>query len=354
MQILRHRVDALVVSVSRDLQFLTGIDAKKSERPIFFILPAQGNPALVCPAFERERLATQNNDLEMRCYEDGEEVAPLLVAVLGTARTIAVGEQAWFSEIQTLTEALPAISLVGAEPLIGPLRWCKSEPELFRIARMIRLWQTTLDAVLSQAHPGKRGSELRQEIVSELRARGGKAPSCTVSVGSGTALPHGGGEDQLLGEGQVLWIDGGIAQDGYRSDITRTYVIGGFPTTVRSVMETVLSAQSASIQAVMPGTPAEAIDRAAREVIDDAGFGEAFTHRVGHGLGLGGHEPPYLVVGNRQALECGMVLTIEPGIYLPGRFGVRLEDDILVTDDGAVVMSRRVTDVGELVLWPTN
>jgi Xaa-Pro dipeptidase len=204
--------------------------------------------------------------------------------------------------------------------------------------------------VLAGVEAGMVAAEIKEQIVAQLTVAGGSAPSCTVNVGAASALPHGGRSDAALMRSDVILIDGGVAWDGYRSDITRTYNFGQPQDALLRLMEIVLAAEAAAIAAVKPGAFAESIDAAARQVITEAGYGAEFTHRVGHGLGLEGKEPPYLAEGNRQALEPGMVITIEPGIYLPGEFGVRIEDDIVVTESGSALLSAPVESVEELIL----
>jgi len=343
-------IEALVAPISADLQFLTGLALKKGDRPIFLVLPRDGDPALVCPRFERERLAAQFEPLAIQTYTEGEDSFTRLQAILPAQGKVALAEKAWFSEAESLAAALPSATLVSAAPVLGPLRWRKGEPELARLRHAALTWQRVLADVLIGVEPGVRGAQIKEQIVVQLTAAGGSAPSCTVNIGAASALPHGGRSDEPLTKGDVLLIDGGIAWDGYRSDITRTYAFGSPSDEVLTLLETVLAAEAAGIAAVKPGAAAESIDAAARRVISDAGYGAAFTHRVGHGLGLEGKEPPYLAAGNPQLLEPGMVITIEPGIYLPGKFGVRIEDDIVVSESGSEPLSAGVHSVDELFL----
>lgn len=342
-------IDALVVPISTDLQFLAGFQIKKTERPLLLVLKARSGPLLICPAFEQDRVQALVDDLSFALY--AEEESPYEVAAFHLSQThrVAVSDYAYYAEFRGLVNALPHVEFTTAEGIIAPLRWRKGPPEVERIRQSAADWQAALARLTKEWKRGTQASQIRQRMLAEVVRGGGVEPSCTVSIGPSSALPHGG-QDAPVEAGQVLLIDGGVSRDGYRSDITRTFTFGAMSPRVREVMQLVLDAQTAAIEAVRPGVPAEAIDAAARSLISRAGYGKAFTHRVGHGLGISGHEPPYLVAGNRQPLESGMVITIEPGVYLPGQFGVRLEDDILVTDSGAECLSVRVSNIDELAL----
>ena len=210
-----------------------------------------------------------------------------------------------------------------------------------RIRRAVAVTQDVFDAAFAGLRPGMRDREVSRGIAEEMR-RAGYEGYALVQFGALSALPHGHPSGDALREGTVVLIDGGCQVDGYWSDITRTQFFGGPPPAeFARVHRIVRDAQSAAIERVRPGVAAEDIDRAARDVIEQAGFGARFTHRVGHGLGMDGHEPAYLVRGNSQRLEPGFVFTVEPGIYLPDQFGVRIEDDVACGPDGAIVLSRR-------------
>ena len=345
----QEELDAMVIPVSTDLQYLTGLNLKKTERPILLVIHRSGEAVLVCPAFESERIASQADDLTLLVYEEDDDPFSVFAHLLATATRIAISERAWFAEFWGLRAIAPSAEIVGGGAIMEPLRWNKHVDELLRIRHSIATWHQVLERALAQTEHGVRASSLRDLIIHDLVEAGGRAPSCTVTVGPSTALPHGGA-DLPIAHGETLLIDGGVAFDGYRSDITRTYFVGEPSDKHRDVLAAVLAAQSAAIDALRPGISAEAVDRTARSVIEDAGYGPFFTHRLGHGLGMDGHEPPYLVAGNKQTLQVGMVVTIEPGVYLPGEFGVRIEDDVLITTTGAKCLSERVQSIDALIL----
>ncbi len=348
-QMIAAGLDALVVPISTDLQFLAGFQIKKTERPLLLLLQPQGEALLICPAFEQDRVQALAGDVRFALYAEDENPYRITAASLSQPHRVAVSDYAYYAEVRGLMAALPQAEFTTAENIIAPLRWRKGAPEVERIRQSAADWQAALTRLTQEWQRGTQATQIRQRMLAEVVRGGGTDPSCTVSIGASSALPHGG-QDAPVTEGQVLLIDGGVSRDGYRSDLTRTFVFGALSPQVREIMQLVLDAQTAAIAAIRPGVLAEAVDDAARQVIARAGYGEAFNHRVGHGLGISGHEPPYLVAGNRQPLASGMVITIEPGVYLPGQFGVRIEDDFLVTDDGAECLSVRVRDPEELVL----
>jgi Xaa-Pro dipeptidase len=238
--------------------------------------------------------------------------------------------------------AVPGAKLMDGTAVFERLRLHKTEEEMARIRRAVAVTQDVFDAAFAGLRPGVRDREVSRGIADELR-RAGYEGYALVQFGALSALPHGRSRGDELREGMVVLIDGGCEVDGYWSDITRTQWFGGAPSAeFTKVYGVVHDAQSAAIERVRPGVAAQDIDRAAREVIEKAGYGARFTHRLGHGLGMDGHEPAYLVRGNPQALEAGFVFTVEPGIYLPDQFGVRIEDDVACGPDGAIVLSRRV------------
>jgi Xaa-Pro dipeptidase len=207
--------------------------------------------------------------------------------------------------------------------------------------KAVAIAETALEAGRAVIAAGRSERDIQRAIQMSLLEQG-SAPSFGVLVASGprSALPHAGSSDRVLESGDLLWIDMGATYNGYQSDITRTFAVGRPPEALRSAYRTVLEAQENARTGGRPGMTCEAVDRLARRVIAAAGLGEYFTHRLGHGLGLEGHEPPFMVDGNAEVLQPGMVYTVEPGVYIPGRGGIRIEDDVVVTSDG----SRSLTD----------
>jgi Xaa-Pro dipeptidase len=324
--------------------YLAGARVERSERLIALVVPVEGDPFLVAPAFEVERMRRQTRIGDVRPWEEHESPYDVARDALGAARanaTILIEPHTEYQTALALGRAVPGATLVDGTGAFERLRLHKDDGELARIRRAIAVTQDVFDAAFAALRPGVRDREVAGAIADEFR-RAGHDGGALVQFGALSALPHGAPRGDVLAAGMVVLIDGGCEVDGYRSDITRTRWFGGEPPPEFTKLHAIVrDAQSAAIARVRPGVAAEAIDRAAREVIERAGYGAQFTHRVGHGLGMDGHEPAYLVQGNTAALEPGFVFTVEPGIYLPGKFGVRIEDDVACGADGAIVLSRR-------------
>jgi Xaa-Pro dipeptidase len=324
--------------------YLAGGRVERSERLIALILPVEGDPFLVAPAFEVERMQRQTRSRDVRPWEERESPYAVARDALGAAHAgarILIEPHTEYQAALALGRALPGATLVDGTAAFERLRLHKDDDELARIRRAIAVTQDAFDAAFAGLRPGVRDRDVARAIADDLR-RAGYDGGALVQFGALSALPHGHPRGDELREGTVVLIDGGCEVDGYWSDITRTRFFGGSPppefTRVHGIVH---DAQSAAIARVRPGVAAEDIDRAAREIIDQAGYGAHFTHRLGHGLGMDGHEPAYMVQGNTQPLEPGFVFTVEPGIYLPDRFGVRIEDDVACGPDGAILLSRR-------------
>jgi Xaa-Pro dipeptidase len=333
-----------VTSGTTSFAYLAGGRVERSERLIALVLPAGDAPFLVAPAFEVERMRRQTRLRDVRPWEEHESPYAVARDALGAAHAgakILIEPHTEYQTALALGHAIPGATLVDGTVAFELLRVHKDDDEIARIRRAIAVTQDVFDAAFAGLRPGVRDRELSAAIAAEFR-RAGYEGYALVQFGALSALPHGHPTGDALHEGTVVLIDGGCQVDGYWSDITRTQFFGGPPpaefTRVHGVVR---DAQTAAIERVRPGVAAEDIDRAARDVIEKAGFGARFTHRVGHGLGMDGHEPVYLVRGNPRGLEPGFVFTVEPGIYLPDQFGVRIEDDVACGPDGAIVLSRR-------------
>ena len=335
---------ALVTSGTTSFAYLAGGRVERSERLIALVLPVDGEPVLVAPAFEVERMHRQTRIRTVRPWEEHESpytIAREALAAAHAGARILIEPHTEYQTALALGRAVPGATLVDGTAAFERLRLHKDDDELARIRRAIAVTQDVFDATFTGLRAGVRDREVAAAIAQDFRAAG-YSGYALVQFGALSALPHGHPNGEALRDGMVVLIDGGCEVDGYWSDITRTRVFGGpLPAEFQKVHGVVRDAQSAAIERVRPGVAAEDIDRAAREVIERAGFGARFTHRVGHGLGMDGHEPAYLVRGNAQRLEPGFVFTVEPGIYLPEQFGVRIEDDVACGPDGAIVLSRR-------------
>ncbi|KSB90395.1 X-Pro dipeptidase [Caulobacter vibrioides] len=336
--------DALLIGAGASLRYFTGVPWGATERLVALLLPVDGAPMMICPAFELGSLqADLKIEVEIRLWQEHESPAALVgraLAELG-ADVLALDPAAPFSLFSALRQAAPSLSVKDAGTVVDGCRGVKSAAELALLSYAKAI---TLDvhrragAVLA---PGVRASEVKRFIDEAHRAAsGGGSTFCAVQFGEATAYPHGLPGDQALAEGDLVLIDTGCQVEGYQADITRTYVFGTPGAEHRRIWEIEHEAQGAAFAAVRPGLPCEAIDAAARKVLERHGLGPDYAlpglpHRTGHGIGLSIHEGPYLVRGDATPLAPGMCFSNEPMIVIPGRFGVRLEDHMYVTPDGA-------------------
>ncbi len=331
---------ALFVGASADLRYLTGYAASQSERLTCFIIPSEGEPFMVLPAFEAPRLG---NDPWFAVIPWNETDDPVAVATarLGlyasTRHTFLMGDRTWAAFLMGFQAAFPNSLWRSATPLLRGLRMFKSEPEITALRQAGAQVDAIFQEMLTWRWQGRTEGEISDAIAEAMRRRGCEAIDFLI-VGSGPngASPHYTGRDRVIERGDTVILDyGGPFTEGYFADITRTVVVGEASEEVRAVYEAVRAAQEAGVQAVRPGVICQDVDAAARAVITDAGYGEFFNHRTGHGIGLDGHEEPYMVAGNELPLAAGMTFSVEPGVYLPGKFAVRIEDIVACTPTGA-------------------
>ncbi|HLJ66588.1 MAG TPA: Xaa-Pro peptidase family protein [Chloroflexota bacterium] len=329
-------VQAIIVAPSSDLRYLTGAGGHASERPTLLIVPARGETMMLVPRLEAPRLA-RDETIRLLVWsetDDPYQVLATSVAFPGDG-SVAISDQAWAAVLLGLQRSFPTARFVAASPLLRRLRMLKSDDELAALAKAANLADEAFQEVMADRFSGRSERDLASRLASMLQERGleiGWGPS--VSSGPNTASPHHLTGDRVVEEGDAVMLDFGGALDGYQADITRTVHVGPAPADFVRVYEVVRRAQQAGVDAVRPGVAAQDVDSAARSVIEGDGYGEYFTHRTGHGIGLDTHEEPYIVSGNTLELEPGMTFSVEPGVYLPGRFGVRIEDIVAVTDGG--------------------
>jgi Xaa-Pro dipeptidase len=350
-----HNLDALILIPGPNMYYFTGLSFHLSERPIAGIFKRDGQRAVVLPKLEAVKVAHAG---AMRVFsytdEEGHEAAfrqACETLELKEARLGAEGLRMRLVEVKLLERYAPGCRLVMAEDVVADLRMQKDGGELDLMRSAIAVTEKALQSTIKQVEAGITEAEVASLLRIELLRAGGDAMAFPpiVVAGPNAALPHATPSDRPIQAGETIIIDCGASIAGYAADITRTFVIGTLAPELTRVYEVVRAANRAGRSAVRPGVPAEAIDRASREVIDEAGYGEHFIHRTGHGLGLETHEPPYIVTGNRQPLRPGMTFTVEPGVYLSGRGGVRIEDDVLVTEGGVETLS---TFTRELITLP--
>ena len=336
--------DALVAtSGSTDFEYLVGADFGRSERLIALVLTVNGPPVIVAPSFELSRVRQGAQVAEVRGWEESENPFDLVRSLLTSsrARTILIEPRTDYWVASRIAKGLPDAQLVDGSALFEGLRLLKGEDELVRMRRAIAITEDAIAITFDNLQSGMRDVDVAR-LLAEEHAKRGVTGGGLVQFGPQSAMPHGGTTRAVLAPGTVVLIDAGCRFQGYTSDITRTRWFGDdVPPKFRQVYNTVYDAQSAAMAKVTPEVPAQEIDRAAREVITKAGFGKYFTHRLGHGIGLDGHEAAYMVKGNTLPLKPGFVFSVEPGIYIPNEFGVRLEDDFTCTATGGMLLSRR-------------
>jgi Xaa-Pro dipeptidase len=347
-----QKIDAIILAGGTSLNYFTGIRWGNSERLFAVVIPKVGNPYIVTPAFEEDRTREQlvagpMEHTDISIYQEDESPFEKVAQGLkdrgiATGR-IGVEETTKFVFADSVGGAAPALHVTSATPITAGCRMIKErhEIELMRLACQVTL--KCYEAVFHALEPGMTQNQV-SGLIGAAYGRLGFPGFASVQVGEYTALPHGSITPQTIREGTIIMIDDGCTVEGYQSDITRTFVLGKATDKMKKVFDIVHQAQSAGLRAARPGVALEAVDAAARTVIVDAGYGPGFkyfTHRLGHGMGMDGHEWPYLVKDNmfgwERALKAqrGMVFSDEPGIYIRGEFGVRLEDDMHITDGGA-------------------
>jgi Xaa-Pro aminopeptidase len=340
------KLAGLLVTPGADLVYLTGYAPPPLERLTLLILAREGDPVLVVPALERPsaEVAPGMGGVELLEWRDGEDPYELAARVLRAGRH-AITDPTWAVHLLALEHATADCLFVASGRALPLLRAVKDDQEIERLRAAAEGADAAFAEVVTTRFEGRRELEVAADLERLLRAHGHERVDFTI-VGSGPngASPHHHSGERRSERGDAVVMDFGGVANGYCSDITRTVFVGEPTGEQRRVYDTVRNAQQAAFEAVRPGVPAQEVDRAARTVIDDAGYGEFFVHRTGHGIGIEIHEPPYIVEGNETPLQPGMTFSDEPGIYLPGRFGVRIEDQLVVTDEGAERLNRATLD----------
>jgi len=333
-----REVDYLLISPSADLLYLTGYDALNLERPTLLALPRSGDPFFLVPHLEEEKARAAAPSIEVRAWRDTEDPWALLRAGLTDAPcTIAVADGMRATFVLAIQDTLPRARVRPAGAVIGALRQFKEADEVGALREAGHRTDAVYEEILRETFSGLTEVAVADVVGRRLRSHGLAwkwSYICSVGSGEHSASPHHVLSDRAVRTGDAVCMDFGGKYADYVSDMTRTVHVGPPDEEFTRIYEIVQEGQERAVRAVRPGVPAEEIDRAARDVIAAAGYGESFTHRTGHGLGLEVHEPPYIVAGNAAPVLPGMVFSVEPGIYLPGRFGVRIEDIVVVTSDG--------------------
>lgn len=345
-----NKIDALMLTGGTSMEYFTGIKWGLSERLLTAIIPVTGSAFLVTPKFEEERAMEQahlgplGKEADVYAWEEHEDPYALIAQGfksrgLATA-TIGAEETVRFVFADRAAH-IANVNVVSGTPVTAGCRIIKDAHEIALMRHANKVTHMAYEAAWKSLKEGMTQTDF-QKMVQQAHRQLGYEGSAGVQVGKYSALPHGSATPQTVTEGSILLIDGGCKVEGYSSDISRTFVLGKPTQRMKDVFEIEHRAQAAALAAAKPGVPCEAVDAAARKVIVDAGFGpdyKYFSHRVGHGMGMDGHEWPYLVRGNTLPLAPGMVFSDEPGIYIPEEFGIRLEDDMWITESGAELMT---------------
>ncbi|NNF04751.1 MAG: aminopeptidase P family protein [Rhodothermales bacterium] len=339
--------DAIVLNPSPSLVYVADLHFHLSERPVVFCVPAEGTPSIVLPELEAAKAGRTPFPLETFTYTEAPDSwqTAFDAALENLPDDAHVGLEPRIHrvlELRFLEAALPGSTFGSAEELIAGLRMSKDASELDAMQEAVGMAERALRDTLPSVRPGVSERRINSILVQNLLAHGsdGELPfQPIVAFGPNSADPHAVSSDYEAREGDLILIDWGAGNGGYFSDLTRTFALGEVDDELRRIHEIVHEANEAGRAAAGPGVPAGHVDFAAREVIRKAGYGDRFVHRTGHGLGLEVHEDPYIRADNDQLLRPGMTFTVEPGIYLPGRGGVRIEDDVVITEDGARSMS---------------
>ena len=330
-------LDVLLLSLGHDLPYLTGYHAMPLERLTMLVLPRDGEATLLVPRLEAPRVVEQPGVFTLRAWEETDNPIAIAAELAGPAESVAVGDQMWARFLVELLPVLPRASFRRAVDVIGPLRMVKDAAEI----DALRAAGAAADRVARQLQSGeiplvgRTEAEVSADLSARLIAEGhDKVNFAIVGSGPNAASPHHHASDRVIAAGEIVLCDFGGTMDGYCSDITRCVFTGEPPAEITEAYAVLHEAQQAGVAAATVGTPCEEVDRVGRRIIAAAGFGDNFIHRIGHGIGMEEHEDPYMVEGNSRPLAAGHAFSVEPGIYLQGRWGMRLEDIVVATAAG--------------------
>lgn len=338
-----YGLDYLALVPGANLAYFTGLTMVLSERPAVAFFPTEGRPAIILPSLEAphaKEVIPYSADFYPYTDEEGHEAAFLRAGadLKLSGKTVGVEYMHMrILELRRLEQIAPDCRIQATEFLLPELRMIKDETELAHMREAVRITEAALQATIEQVKPGQTELEIENILHIEMLRAGaqGLAFGSIVVSGPRTASPHTSASERAVQPGDLLLFDCGAAYRGYPADITRTFAVGELDAELSEIYEVVRKANAAARRYAGPGDKAEDVDRVARQVIERAGYGQYFIHRTGHGLGLEVHESPYIVDGNDTVLRPGMTFTIEPGIYLPGKGGVRIEDDVVITEKGS-------------------
>jgi Xaa-Pro aminopeptidase len=337
-------VDVLLLSAGPDLPYLVGYEAMPLERLTMLVLPRRGTPKLVIPVLEAPRVSAATLDtagIELVTWVETDDPIATTARLIGDAPMIAVGDHTWARFVLALQSELGDRRFVAASTVTAPVRRVKDPDEVEALQRAASGVDVVAGAMRSRPFAGRTEIDVHRELVDRMLEVGHlRANFAIVAVGPNAASPHHEPTSRIIADGDIVLCDFGGTMDGYCSDITRMFHVGAPPAEIVDVYDVLVAAQEAGVRAGVVGAPCAAVDEAARAVIDTAGFGDRFVHRTGHGIGTEAHEEPYMVHGNLTPIAAGHAFSVEPGIYIEGRFGMRLEDIVVATAAGP----RRLND----------
>ena len=328
-------IDALLLSVGADLPWLTGYTAMPLPRLTMLVLPADGDATLVVPRLEAPRVAPRPELFDLRPWEETEDPVAVVAELVGRRRSLAISDRAWAAPLLALQASLPDAKWQPASVVTAPLRAVKDVDEVAALRNAAAAADRVATALVQGEIDlvGRTEAAVSREISDRLVEEGNQRVNFAI-VGSGpnAASPHHDAGDRIIGPNESVVCDFGGTLDGYCSDITRTVFTGEPPAEFRDLYAVLEHAQAEAVGASCAGVPCEDVDAVARRIITEGGYGPNFVHRTGHGIGLEEHENPYIVAGNCERLAAGNAFSIEPGIYIEGRWGARIEDIIVVTE----------------------
>lgn len=335
-------VDVVMLSVGHDLPYLTGYHAMPLERLTMLVVPREGIATLVIPRLEEPRVAPHPTVFTTAPWNETDDPIALTARLAKGARRVAIGDQLWARFLVELLPHMAGVDWIRAVDVVGPLRRVKTAGEIAALQRA----GAAADRVAAQLHAGdipligRTEAQVSADISQRLLDEGHDVVNfAIVAAGENAASPHHHPGDRVIRAGEIVLCDFGGTMADYCSDITRCVYLGQPSPDVRDAYAVLKEAQAASVASAVVGVTCESVDAAARDVIAAAGYGEYFVHRTGHGIGMEAHEEPYMVEGNDRRIEAGFAFSVEPGIYVPGRFGMRLEDIVVATGTGPLPMN---------------
>ncbi|MBN1330432.1 MAG: aminopeptidase P family protein [Candidatus Heimdallarchaeota archaeon] len=349
--IVKSKTDCLLLFPGVDLFYATGLNIHQSERLAVSILPKEGEPIFICPSFEKSRMKKSLQTGSIETWEEDENPFELLGSIIKDqeiGKKVALDNKLWFEWFLNIKKQLPETNFCGSTEIVTAARIIKSAQEINIMRKATQIASEAIIRSFRQVKAGMSETEVSNIVKEELSKEGTPAFSL-VQSGPNSALPHGNPSGRTIEKDDVLLIDAGPVYQGYYGDITITSVIGEPSTKFMKIYEIVYGANRAAFEVSKDGELAENVDKAARDYITKTGYGKYFTHRLGHGIGIEGHEPPYIVSGNKLVLKNGMCHTIEPGIYIEGEFGVRIEDDVVVRKDTCEFLFESPRKIWEMV-----